>query len=192
MRRFGGTAIACSAFPWPVAAHDAFGDLGPFYAHLLHPLAAPLQGLLIICAMALLVSAGARTARTGLPAFLAGAILGACALSLAHAPPQPTAHLAIASAALGVAALARCSLSIQSVVTCTFLTGLLVGAAADPPAADGDLARPLAGTLAGILLMSLLAWSAIDALRSRLPLTASLTGIVAAAVAVGLTISARA
>ena len=47
MRRTG-LLPSCRIVPAPALAHDAFGDLGPFYASLLHPLADPLQAALVI------------------------------------------------------------------------------------------------------------------------------------------------
>ena len=46
VRRLALAAALAARFPPPAAAHDAFGDLGPFYASCLHPLADPAQGLL--------------------------------------------------------------------------------------------------------------------------------------------------
>ena len=53
-------ALGLSLAAGPARAHDAFGDLGPFYASLLHPLADPMQAALVI----------------GTAAFLAGRALG--------------------------------------------------------------------------------------------------------------------
>ena len=82
MRRRAAPALAIGALlaPGPAAAHDAFGDLGPFYVNLLHPLADPAQGLLIAAVAVLLARQPLATVR---PAYAALALAGAAAVLLA-------------------------------------------------------------------------------------------------------------
>lgn len=161
-------------------AHDAFGDMGEFYAHLLHPLAAPLQGLLIITAMCLLAAHAGGVIRIALPAFLGGAALAAVAVAFAHVPPPIALHLTIACLALALAALTATSLSQASVIACAVFAGLLVGASADPPTSESDVLRPLLGTIFGISLIGLYAWAAMDWLRLKARHAPSVTALGAA------------
>lgn len=62
--------------PSSALAHDAFGNLGPFYASFLHPLADPLQAALLVGTAAFLVGRPIEVARVALPVFVAAAALG--------------------------------------------------------------------------------------------------------------------
>ena len=73
-------AIALGAFclgATPGLAHDAFGDLGPFYASLLHPLADPLQAALIVGTAAFLAGRPLGLTRLAWPVFVGAASLAA-------------------------------------------------------------------------------------------------------------------
>jgi hydrogenase/urease accessory protein HupE len=77
--------------PSPALAHDAFGDLGPFYASFLHPLADPLQAVLLIGTARLSCRTADRHRARGVAGFRRGSGTGAMAwlASGAHASATP-------------------------------------------------------------------------------------------------------
>ena len=176
----------CASVPGAAAAHDAFGDLGPFYASLLHPLADPAQGLLVAAAAVLLARQPLATVR---PAYAALAACGALAVgahSVAGLAPLGLRATGIAVAALGLVA----------------LSGL-------PPAARrrrddrgrrGRRRRPRRSTCrpapapaalaalggaAGIALLALLVWGGVDLATRRLgPIAGAVAGAWIAAIGI--------
>ena len=166
MRRLS-LALLLAAAPGPALAHDAFGDLGPFYASLLHPLADPMQAALLIGTAALLAGRSLATVRRALPVFVVAAALSHVLLSWRLGVVPPSLVTAAAAVAVGGAATlpdrwTRPAAALLLVAA----TGALVGLAPDRPPATGAL-QPLLGTLLGIAALTTLAWAALDALARR-------------------------
>jgi hypothetical protein len=170
-RRLRTVAFLSGGLLWaaPALAHDAFGDLGPFYANLLHPLSDQLQGILIVGAAALLAAKGREAAQLGLPVFVASAALALLATTLGLALPYPLLAVALAAALVGAAATLPARLVPMGVVVLLMvLAGGFVGAAFGPPAPGAGTLRPLSGALLGVAVPSLLCWGALDLLAGRL------------------------
>ena len=166
MRR--SVVVLAAAAPAPAMAHDAFGDLGPFYASFLHPLADPLQAALILGAAAYLAGRPLGTVRIALPLFVAVA-----ALSLLLATRRPdlvpgTLALASVLVATGGAALLPARMTPAWVsFALVALAGVFAGLAPGGIAAPDGL-QPLAGGTLGIAVLATLAWVALDALSRRI------------------------
>jgi hypothetical protein len=182
MRRLS-LLVLLSAAPSPALAHDAFGDLGPFYASLLHPLADPLQGALLIGTAAVLARRGAETVRLALPVFMAGAALGlGLAWRLDLVPASLLPPLIAVTCGLAAVLPARWAPP-WLVLPLVAVTGGLAGLAPGRP--DGPALQPLFGGVLGIGLFTTLAWAGLDALARRLtPIAPAVAGSWVAAVGI--------
>jgi len=161
-------AIVLAPAPGPALAHDAFGDLGPFYANLLHPLADPMQAALIVGTAAFLAGRSLDTVRLALPVFLAATALSHLLLGWSFDMVPPPLLPALAAVVVGVAATLpdrRAWTAAGLVLIAT--VGALVGLAPDRPPADGAM-QPILGTIIGIAVLATLAWSALDLMARRL------------------------
>ncbi len=159
--------LLLAAVPGPVLAHDAFGDLGPFYASLLHPLADPIQAALVLGTAAFLAGRSLDTVRVALPVFMAAAALSHLLISWRFgivAPPIVAAAGAVAVG--GAATLPDRRTRPYAGVLLVAATGALVGLAPDRPPATGAL-QTILGTVLGIAAITTLAWAALDALARR-------------------------
>jgi hypothetical protein len=151
--------------PSPLAAHEAFGDLGPFYQGLLHPFADPAQGLVLA---AVAVCLGRQPVSTVRVAYLALVGAGVAGLLLANLSVMPAPSLRVLTlAALAIAAVTflprqpgRVVISLVSLVA-----GLLAALAVAGGAA-GDLLS-LLGAAASIAVIPLLLWGAADMANRR-------------------------
>lgn len=166
MRRLG-PALLLLAVPAPARAHDAFGDLGAFYASALHPLADPMQAALIVGTAAFLAGRALGTVRRALPLFLVAAalshILLGWRLGVVPTPLLPAA----AAVAIGIAAaLPDRWTPATAVLLLVAAAGGLVGLAPDLPPEEGAL-PPLLGTALGLAVLTTLAWAGLDALSRR-------------------------
>jgi hypothetical protein len=184
------TILVAAIAPVPALAHEAFGDLGPFYASLLHPLADTLQGAVVVGAAAVLAARPLERARTGLPLFLAAA--AAAQFVLAALPDVAPPPLAIAASAMaaGIAAViparwTRGGALVPLLAVTGFLAGLAPGAAAGLPEATG--------TLLGIAILATLGWAVLETLAHRVSFLAprvagawvAAVGLLAVAFALG-------
>lgn len=183
-RAAAGVALVLGA-PAPAAAHDAFGDLGPFYANLLHPLADPAQGLLVAAAAVLLARQPLPTVRPAFAGLTLAAGLGAL---LPFGAPGLRAS-AVAAAALGLGAVFATRLPPFPATLLAVASGAAAGLALEivPGLRDGALS--LIGGVLGIAIAALLVWALVDALQRHLTPVA---GAVAAAwiAAIGIMTSA--
>jgi urease accessory protein len=178
-------ALAAGATPAPALAHDAFGDLGPFYASLLHPLADPAQGLLIAAIAILLAGQPLATVR---PAYAALALTGTAAILLgavvALEPPdlRTTGFLATA---LGGAALFGLSLPPRAAILLAGAIGVGASLAIDLPPGLRAAGLSALGAALGIALATLLVWGLVDTARRRLsPVAGAVAGSWVAAVGI--------
>lgn len=158
-------AGATALLPGVAEAHDAFGDLGPFYAALLHPLADPAQGLVLAAVAVLLARQPLASVR---PALAALALAGSLAVSIgaltAHAAPG-LAATALAAALLGLLALTGISLGRWPTVALAAAVAVAAGLAIDlPPGLRAGGLAALGGAL-GIALGALLVWGLVDFLQ---------------------------
>lgn len=163
MRRLAAPLLL-SATPGPALAHDAFGDLGPFYASLLHPLADPMQAALLVGTAAFLAGRSLGTVRMALPLFVAAAALSHVLLSWRAGLVLPPLLVAFAAATVGAAAMLPDSWTrAPAGLALVAATGALAGLAPDRLPDAGAL-QPILGTVLGIAVLATLAWSALDAL----------------------------
>jgi hypothetical protein len=173
--------LLATVAPSPALAHDAFGDLGPFYASLLHPLADPLQAALVVGTAAFLAGRPIEVARVALPVFAAASALGlgvGWRLDLSLAPLL----LAAAAMLLGIAAtLPPRWTPLWSALPLVAVTGALASIAPGEP--DGAALQPLLGGFLGIGIFTALGWAGLDALARRLsPIVPAVAGSWVAAV----------
>lgn len=168
MRRPAGIACLAVALPGAAQAHDAFGDLGPFYQGLLHPLVDPSQGLVLAAVAVLLARQPLAAVRTAF-AVLACAALAAALLHPFLPVSVLSAQLAgVLGVAAGLAALS--GLAVPVILLAAFGAGaaVLAAMAGDTPSGLRASALTAGGTALGITLFVLLLWGAVDLLQSRL------------------------
>lgn len=171
-------AAGVGLLPGAALAHDAFGDLGPFYGGLLHPVMAPAQTLLLAAVAILLARQPLSEVRV---AYLAAVLAGAIAIVLNGVLPQlaPSVRLcAITAVATGALALWGRALPRVLLVAVVITVTALAALAGDPamPTRNGILAG--LGASLGIAAFILLIWGVADVAQSRLGRVA---GAVAAA-----------
>jgi hypothetical protein len=178
--------LSCVAavVPGPALAHDAFGDLGPFYASLLHPLADPLQAALLIGTAAFLARQPLSVTRRALPVFAGCAALAAGALAAGAPLALSSILLALAVLIAGLAALLpQAWVPGPATLALTAATGALTGLAPGPP--ESGALQPLLGTVGGIAALALLCWFALEtAGRCLTPLVPWVAGSWVAAVGI--------
>ncbi|MFV0291743.1 MAG: hypothetical protein ACK5II_00340 [Paracoccus sp. (in: a-proteobacteria)] len=159
---------------WPgmATAHDAFGDLGPFYQGLLHPLADPAQGILLAAMAILLARQPVIAARIGV--VLAGPVaLVAVLIMNATGIASPGLRLTgLAIALIGVLAVVGLWMPLVLTQTCVIVAAVLAGAMTDPTEGMRGTLLLAAGTGAGAALTMLFLWAVTDqvhALWGRIP-----------------------
>ena len=188
MRRPWIAALLAGA-PAPALAHDAFGDLGPFYGSLLHPLADPLQGALVVGTAAFLARRPLATVRVALPVFLATAALSQVLLAERLGLVAPSLLLAAAAIVVGGAAtLADRWVPAWSGILLVAAIGALVSLAADRPTVGGAALQPVLGAILGIAIFVTLVWAMLDALARRVsPVAPAVAGswVAAAGMLIG-------
>lgn len=183
------TLLLLAALPSPAAAHDAFGDLGPFYQAMLHPLADPAQGLLLAATAVFLARLPLSTVRRAF-AVLAAAGGITLVVALLVTLPEPSLR-AMSLAALVMAAIALLPWRPGQLASSFFAATLGVVAAlpvaALPVAVGGggsDL-LVLFGGAAGIALATLFLWALAETADRRLsPLSSSVGAAWIGAIAI--------
>jgi hypothetical protein len=153
--------------PGAASAHAAFGNLGPFYAGLLHPLADPAQGLILAGVGVLLARQPLATVR---PAYVALVLAGGLTVLLGTAVGvRPgLAPTALAATGLGLAALSGVALGRWPVVALAAAAVVWAGLAIDLPSGFRAGALSALGGSLGIALAGLLVWGLVDELQRRL------------------------
>jgi hypothetical protein len=166
--------LALAGVPAPAFAHDAFGDLGPFYAAFLHPLADPAQGLLLAAAALCLARQPLGIVRPAYAALAAGG-LAALVFGLMVALPVPGLRvMTVLALVLALAALVRPRAGAGVAVALAGGVGVLAALPLDA-GADGRVAMLTAlGGAAGIALAALLVWGLADLANRRLSPVSSL------------------
>lgn len=167
-RAFAAVVAFLALVPSPLYAHDAFGDLGPFHASLLHPLADPLQAALLFGTAAFLAGRPLSVTRTALPVFVTAAMLAvgmvAAGVSLAASPILA----ACAALLVGLAAMLPGTWTPPvSAFVLVAVTGALTGLAPGPFEEAAKL-QAFLGTTIGIPAFATLAWFALETAGRRL------------------------
>lgn len=152
----------------PARAHDAFGDLGPFYASLLHPLADPSQTVLLAGFAVLLARQPHDTVRRGYGLHAATAALTVGVLAIAALPTPPAWSMGLAAALLGLASLLGQRLPATLVLVFGVAAAVLAGLAGERPEGLRQALLATLGAGLGLATAALLLWSAFDLLRHRL------------------------
>jgi hypothetical protein len=146
----------------PAHAHDAFGDLGPFYANFLHPLADPLQAAITVGTAALLAGRSLAITRVALPIFAGAATVAACVLVFATLNAASSMFGALAAVCVGIAAMVPGKWTPPAVtLVLVAAAGILTGLAPGVPD-DRQVFQFILGTALGIAVFSTLAWSALE------------------------------
>lgn len=167
--RLRSAFILLIVVPSPVAAHEAFGDLGPFYQAMLHPFADPAQGLVLAAVAVWLARQPISSVRVGYALLVGAGVAGLLLASLAGLSSPPLRVMALA--ALAIAAFAflpwRAGWIVSALVAIVggLLAALTVGA--------DDLLR-LIGAAAGIAIVPLFLWGAAELADRRVFAYASL------------------
>jgi hypothetical protein len=184
VRRPALVAVLASV-PGAAAAHDAFGDLGPFYASLLHPLADPAQGLMIAAAAVLLARQPLATVRAAYAALAACGALAVAAHGLTSLPPLGYRASGLVVAALGLVALSGRQLRPAIAAALSAAVAVAAGLALDLPAGGRATALAAFGGAAGIALLALLVWGGVDFATRRLgPIAGAVAGAWIAAIGI--------
>lgn len=178
-------ALTAALAPAPAFAHDAFGDLGPFYASLLHPMADPLQAALLVGTAAFLASRPLEDVRPALPVFFGAAVLSYAVLALGLGLSMPALLASLAALLAGLAAMAPGRwISRWTAFAIVAATGAMTGLAPEAPPGPTDL-QPVLGTILGIGAISTLAWFALESAGRRLtPIIPMVAGSWVAAVGI--------
>jgi len=160
-------ALAATSWAAPAHAHLVETGFGPFYDGLAHVALTP-SDLLVVLAVALLAGQrGTRAARRAfflLPlAWLAGGLLGDRWSSPAEIPWLTTVTFLTAGALVAASARIRDALLATLVVAVGLLHGLVNGATLS---AGGASAMSLAGTVAGIGVVTAIVSAEVTALRT--------------------------
>jgi hypothetical protein len=181
------TAAALVAAASPAAAHDAFGDLGPFYQAALHPFADPAQGLVLVATALLLARQPRASVRPAYAALVLAAGVTLALGSLLHLPAPGLRTMAVAALALALATL----FAPRPGPTGTTLAAVFTGAAlALPLAPEIGTVVPRAALLGliggalGIAVVTLWTWGAAEWADRRIsPLATSVAAAWVGAVA---------
>lgn len=169
MRRTALTTVAALALtPGAALAHDAFGDLGPFYSGLLHPVMAPLQTLLLVAVALLLARQPLASVRRAYPALV---LAGAAGLVLHGVWPEVATSMrmgALLTIALGALALWGIALPVALLAALAMAGAALAALSGDAPSATREGLLGALGGVLGIAAFVLLVWGALDLLQARL------------------------
>ena len=161
-------AVLLALTPWPAAAHDAFGDLGPFYANLLHPLADPAQAVLLAGFAVLLARQPLESVRIGYAALaIAGTFTVLCALVLGVSPPSLLA-VGLLATALGVCALPKWRTPRVAIVALGVAVAVLAGLGVERASGLRPGILTVLGAAIGLGVATLLLWASFDLLRRRI------------------------
>ncbi len=153
-------ALAVAGFPVPAAAHDAFGDLGPFYAAMLHPVVDPVQGLLLVAVALLLARQPLAIVR---PAYAALAGSGCVILlvsSLVTFPSPAPQVLLLAAVLAAVTVLVLPRPAPTAAILFAAALGGLAALSFDPVTGSRTVLLTTLGGAVSVALLPLLVWGA--------------------------------
>ena len=155
---------------WPgaAAAHQAFGDLGPFSDNMLHPLADPAQGMLLLALAVWLARQPVAVVRLAVlvlaVAALAAIVFGA-RMGLGPVSLRVSGALA---AGLGIWAIIGRTAPAVLVPLVAAGAGLAAGLAFELDPASAGRVQEVAGGMAGIVLACILVWAPLNLLERRI------------------------
>jgi hypothetical protein len=171
--------------PGAALAHDAFGDLGPFYQAFLHPLVDPAQGLLVAAAAVALAIQPVASLRVAFAALALGAasmLVGRTVVDVADPGLLEIAVLTVLAAAVAVLAL-RPGPAVSGLLAA--LLGAVAALSIDRAGSGLTAVLSVAGGTAGIAFGTLFLWGAIDLAARRIsPLAPRVAGAWLAAIGV--------
>ncbi|MEE4187270.1 MAG: HupE/UreJ family protein [Roseobacter sp.] len=161
-------AAAPMLIPTTAVAHDAFGDLGPFYESMLHPLADPLQAAVLVGTAAFLAGRPLLVVRRAMPMFILVAGIGSVAVFSGKIIATPPVLAGLAALLVGLAATLPENWTPRPVVHAIAATmGFFVGLAPGTPD-EGLTLQTLMGSFFGISVLVTLLWYALEAAARRL------------------------
>lgn len=167
-RRPALTAAGLGLLPGSACAHDAFGDLGPFYANLLHPLADPAQALVLVGFAVLLARQEFVTVRRGYAGFAVVSVVAVPTAAWLTLPSATHFSAGLIATVLGLAVLLGQRVPGLVIVGLGLFSACLASLAFDAAVGLRDgLLLALGGTL-GLATATLLLWSLFDLLRRRI------------------------
>ncbi|MCA0998460.1 HupE/UreJ family protein [Alloyangia pacifica] len=166
--RRGLLAAPLLALPGAASAHNAFGDLGPFYAGLLHPLMAPEQTLLLAALAIFLARQPIANVRIALPVLLLASAAAIILHPLWPGTSLPLRVTALSALLLGALALWGAAMPRALVIVLAAATGALAGLAGDPAGLSRQGLLAGLGGLLGIAAFSLLVWGIADIAQAKL------------------------
>lgn len=161
-------AASFSLCPGAALAHDAFGDIGPLYSGLLHPLADPAQGLVLVSLAVLLARQPIENVRPAYALLLAFAAMLLALHAATELPNVGAKWSGLVAIVLGLLALSGLRLPLLFLFAIVAIAATMATWAIDQP--DGARSRMLAmiGAFLGIASTTLLAWGAIDFAQQKL------------------------
>ena len=180
-----GAVLSASLLPGAAAAHDAFGDMGPFYANLLHPAADPAQGVVLAGAAVFLARQPVETVRCAYAALAGGGAAAALAAMTGLVPPLSPLAAAILACLLGAGAILPPRLPVLAAVLIAAAAGAAAGLALTTGPGLRDATLGFLGGALGVALAPLLLWGLMDiAVRRIGPVAAAVIGAWVAAVGI--------
>ncbi|MCX7301522.1 MAG: hypothetical protein NTX73_14330 [Rhodobacterales bacterium] len=149
--------------PAPASAHSAFGDLGPFYQGLLHPVADPAQGLLVAAGAIALARQPISVVRKAYPTFVLAAFLTLLIGTWLVMPQPGVALIALSSLVISLGALIPLRTPVMIVYGVAIAQGVLTALPLlGSERAGRDLGLMLFGGTLGIAIFTLVVWSAAE------------------------------
>lgn len=154
--------LALAAFPTSAAAHDAFGDIGAFYQGLLHPLADPAQGLIVVAAGVFLACHPLGTFRSAYLALVAGSVAAMTVGSAATLPAPGVRAQSLLALFAALYVLLPYRAGRIGVSAIAALMGCIAGLSMDTGSGTRAVLLGILGGSAGIAVLILLLWGALN------------------------------
>lgn len=179
--RFSCLVIA-ALFPDAASAHEAFGNLGPFYAHMLHPVVDPTQGVLLVGMGALLARQSVETVRSAYTVFAMASALTVVILTVLPLTAPAVQVTAATAVLLGIITAIGLQLPRLFVAVLCVLVAIIAALSSDGAPSTSSIQTAAGGAL-GLALTVLFVWGALDWVGERLhPVAAAVAGSWIAAV----------
>lgn len=174
---------AAVLLPDTASAHEAFGDLGPFYTHMLHPAVDPAQALVLVGAGALLTRQPIATVKL---AYAVLVVAGALAVSILVLVPFASPGLwltATTTILLGLLTISGMLLPRWMVCALCAAVAVLAASALDMTGTGLAVLQKAIGGALGLAVTVLFFWGFLDfAVRRIHPVSAAVVGSWIAAV----------
>jgi hypothetical protein len=178
------TLLTLFASAAPSAAHDAFGDLGPFYQAALHPLADPAQGLFLVAASLLLARQPLGTVRLVYLALISAGFATIALDAVLTLPDPGLRAMALAAFALAATAILNLRPSPAAAIAAAVTLGALAALPLDSGSGGRAAFLGLVGGAVGIAIATLWVWGAGEWADRRIsPLATTVAAAWVAAIA---------